>query len=145
MAFEGENIISESHRKRINRIENLPLPKTIPRITFKYGQSCTKKNRPVLISYGQKNIFIDSRDITSFQENVIGTKTRYVYPIEFVKIGKKYGRSTFDLFDENDLYTLQIWANQLREFAESEDATPDKLSYLTYMICLKIIEFTENK
>ena len=140
------SFIKEYSDSKSNRIELLNIPNRLPSIHYKYGISGkNNRNRPLLISYGQKETYISDADIKSFSNAILSTKSRYVYPLEFVKIASRYVTIKKVVFSEEHLRNLQIWANQLRELDRDLDENDfNEMNYLTYEIICKAISFANE-
>lgn len=143
-------IIKESDNNYKNCISPIQLPSRIPKLEYKYLQtSGNKRHRPILIRYGKNEKFIDEADVNTLKNHILETKSRFVYPLEFVNFAKKHVYKFVDklIFTENHLRKLQIWSNQLREMASDHNRNFDAENYMAYIIGLKAIKYAteDNK
>ena len=138
-------IISEAQYDYKNCIEPIVLPNHLPKLEYRYKQTCgNKRNRPIMVRYGKNDIFIDDADIHKLHGNILMTRSRFVYPLEFVNLAKKYVSNNKLIFSKNHLRKLQIWSNQLREMSVAESRNLEAENYLTYMICIKAIKYAKK-
>lgn len=140
-------IIRESQYDYKNCIKPLMLPTHLHKPEYRYKQTCgNNHNRPIIIKYEENDTFIDDADIRKLHNNILMTRSRFVYPLEFVNIAKKYVLHSNNklMFSENHLRKLQIWSNQLREMSSSENRNIEAENYITYMICIKAIKYAKK-
>lgn len=140
-------IIKESNSSHKNCVNPIQLPSRIPKLEYKYLQtSGNKRHRPILISYGKNGKFINSSDVNALKNYILETKSRFVYPLEFVNFAKKYVYGVGDklMFTEDHLRKLQIWSNQLREMASCNNRNFDAENYIAYIIGLKVIDYARK-
>lgn len=143
-----DSFIQESFDKSIsNRIDSLDIPELIPKMdyTYKGGKG---RNKNVLIRYHNDDYIISQDDLVRFTREIIDTRGRYVYPLVFVRIVRPYittcSSSDSITFQPQDLRTLQIWGNQLRNIADTDNRQIDLEYYLAYQIATKAIEYANN-
>ena len=80
------------------------------------------------------------------KEKIFETSLKYVYPIVFVKFAKKYVKKQDVKFNDQQLFKLRIWANQLRELKSNSegDENISAIDYLTYQIGVRIVKYASE-
>lgn len=134
--------LSQSQYQSFEYVENIPIPRELPTVSYRYQPyGGNNKNRPVLIRYGN-GPELRLINLNKLKEKIVETKLKYVYPIVFVQFAKKYINKDDIKFDDQKLFKLRIWANQLRD--SYRDNQQDVVDYLTYIIGSKIIKYASK-
>ena len=115
-------------------VEYIKIPNPLPKLQHRF-QSCggSNKNRKILIKYSSSGSELYSNALHDLQENILRTKEKYAYPIVFVNFVKHHLVTDKKIvFDDETLFKMRIWANQLRECKRNNEL--QNLDYLTYCI-----------
>lgn len=131
--------------KKQQYVNYIDIPDEIPNLKYSY-RPCGKsnKNRPVYIKYKASGVELKLSDITNLKNDIINTKRKYVYPLVFVHFAAGYDMQKNNIvFNEDKLFKLQVWSNQLREYYDDERY--DKVDYLAYVIGCKILKYAMKK